>query len=135
MVRIKKTSPKYVNYERKGVVMIPCIKTKCLKYPACKHKTKVICDLIFEYYNKLESNLFSKIIAALIDCSIRDLNNIFLKDAQAHESKVWKKINQALPNLKKISTRQIKHYQISKQYLHIKQKVYIISVKKRRDIE
>jgi len=32
--------------------MVPCVEYKCLKYPACKHKTEVICDLILEWYRK-----------------------------------------------------------------------------------
>jgi len=29
--------------------MIPCKKDKCLKYPACKHKTFIICTLLRIY--------------------------------------------------------------------------------------
>ena len=28
---------------------IPCIKNKCLKYPACKSKTIIVCDVMYKY--------------------------------------------------------------------------------------
>lgn len=73
--------------------MIPCKENKCLKYPVCKHKVAIKCDDLREYYKKLESNIFSKIISAIID----------VESAEAHESKVRKKINQTLPKLRIIS--------------------------------
>jgi len=38
--------------------MIPCIEIKCLKYPVCKQKTLVTCDLLREYCNELTLNKF-----------------------------------------------------------------------------
>ena len=32
--------------------MVPCVEYKCLKYPACKHKTEIRCNIILEWYRK-----------------------------------------------------------------------------------
>ncbi|GAF78359.1 unnamed protein product [marine sediment metagenome] len=31
---------------------VPCIKDKCLKYPICRTRTILACDLLAEYYDK-----------------------------------------------------------------------------------
>jgi len=31
--------------------MIPCIETKCLKYPVCKHKRFITCNLLRDCYD------------------------------------------------------------------------------------
>jgi hypothetical protein len=78
--------------------MIPCKLNKCLLYPACKHKTTIKCPDLREYYHKLDSNIIGKIIVAILE----------FDSAQAYERKIWKKINETLPNLKTISSYQTK---------------------------
>ena len=31
---------------------IPCIKNKCLKYPACRFKNKIVCNVLADYVTK-----------------------------------------------------------------------------------
>ena len=35
---------------------IPCKKRKCILYPACKHKTHIVCDDLIKYWKSLISS-------------------------------------------------------------------------------
>jgi hypothetical protein len=44
---------------------ITCIKSKCLKYPVFRHKTKLDCEVISEWLNSLECKSKTK-----LDCEV-----------------------------------------------------------------
>lgn len=55
---------------------VPCIKTKCLLYPACKSKLLIDCEILRAHFDHLFSSYNSRT--------------------------VWKSINEELPRLKSI---------------------------------
>ena len=61
-----------------GKMTIPCIEEKCLKYPACSRKERIICPALINYYNaesardhsKLHSNTWTKVREALPEVAL-----------------------------------------------------------------
>ena len=39
---------------------LPCKKRKCILYPVCRNKTKIICDCLNDYYHGLRSDKYTK---------------------------------------------------------------------------
>ena len=50
-------STEEMNKEIERIYMIPCIRDKCLKYPACQNKKHIECPDIGTYYTVLRGNL------------------------------------------------------------------------------
>ena len=55
--------------------MIPCIEEKCLKYPACRRKVKIVCQALINYYNAEAA-----------------------RDNSQFHTNTWAKVKEALPN-------------------------------------
>lgn len=63
---------------------LPCTTQRCLKYPACKYKVSVYCDLLTLYYQLYFAMHMSNI-----------------------STEVWKRINQDLPYLNTIEANYV----------------------------
>ena len=57
---------------------LPCVTEKCISYPVCLNKEKVVCDTLYDYYGRYPS----------------------YKDKS-----IWFKINKVLPKLKSVDKR------------------------------
>jgi hypothetical protein len=61
--------------------IIPCIKDKCLKYPACRHKKSIKCEALICYYYELYHEI---------------------TEVKRYHRDIWNIMNEILPNLDNI---------------------------------
>ena len=75
--------------------MIPCIKDKCLKYPACQNKRQIGCKVLKQYFDKLfleqKGNILDKIDDGIL-ISTPETSRVAWDQA-------WEIIQEELPNL------------------------------------
>jgi len=79
---------KKLEYTKPTKPTIPCIENKCLKFPVCRNKDIIICDLLLKRYKEIEEEGSWDAWDVIRDWFGR-LHNIRLPD---HEYSVMKEV-------------------------------------------